>query len=55
MSELKPCPATFGGEEQSHSWVQVSRSSYRDAPYTMCSKCGAVQDHNTRTKGQDSE
>jgi hypothetical protein len=36
------CPATFGRERSGHSVVTVSRSSYRDAPYSMCSKCGAI-------------
>ncbi len=36
------CPATFGREAAGHSWVTVSQSSYRDAPYTMCSKCGQI-------------
>ena len=41
-AEAGECQATFGREKAGHSWVAVTKSSYRDAPYTMCSKCGAL-------------
>ena len=46
----RECPATFGREALGHSWVEVTGSSYRRAPYTMCSKCGA-----TRARSQGGE
>lgn len=46
------CPATFGREAAHHSWIKVSKSSYRDAPYTMCSKCGAIAYRKEPENGQ---
>lgn len=38
----EPCPATFGREATEHSWITVTRSTSRQTPYEMCSKCGKI-------------
>jgi len=49
------CSATFGREAAGHSWVAVSQSSYRDAPYTMCSKCGQIAPAEAIEKAMNDE